>query len=252
MGLEFKQLAWPLPVHTLTSSPASFQETPYSGPGSASLLGVAEVTHIQRSVSPPLMSRLSLLLPGAWPEPVCNPLLEARAAPPPGRRRQTHTSRPCPRALLFRAAEQIAAAQAARARRGERREARALARRRAWQLSPARETSRRVRRSKAAGELLHVCLRAQRAPASGSRPGGPPTHSRRGGAKQSVNPRGEGPPRGARRASSRRLASRHGGRGGRRQSCTGKHEAVGEFPGMAIILGSERRGEQTAADLERF
>lgn len=53
LGLEFKQLAWPLPVHTLTSSPASFQETPYSGPGSASLLGVAEVTHIQRSVSPP-------------------------------------------------------------------------------------------------------------------------------------------------------------------------------------------------------
>lgn len=31
-----------------------------------------------------------------------------------------------------------------------------------------------------------------------------------------------------------------------------KHEAVGGFPGMAIILGSERRGEQTAADLERF
>lgn len=112
------------------------------------------------------MPQLSLLLPGAWPEPVCNPLLEARAAPPPGRKRQTHTSRPCPRALLFRAAEQIAAAREARARRGEGREARALARRRAWQLSPARETSRRVRRSKAAGELLHVCLRAQRAPAS--------------------------------------------------------------------------------------
>lgn len=119
-GQEFRELAWPLPVHTLTSSPASFQEAPYSGPQSASLLSVAEVTHVQRSVSPPpLTPRMSLLLSGAWPESVCTSLLETHAALPPERKRQTHTSRPCPRALLFRAAEQIAAAREARARRGE-------------------------------------------------------------------------------------------------------------------------------------
>ena len=44
-GLEFKELDWPLPAHTLTSSPTSCQEAPYSG------------THIQRSVSPPLTSQ---------------------------------------------------------------------------------------------------------------------------------------------------------------------------------------------------
>lgn len=47
-GLEFKELAWPLPAHTLTSSPTSCQEAPYSG------------THIQRPVSPPLMPQGSL------------------------------------------------------------------------------------------------------------------------------------------------------------------------------------------------
>lgn len=249
MGLEFRERAWPLPVHTLTSSPASFQEVPYSDPRSASLLSVAEETHIQRSMSPPpLTPRVSLLLPGAWPERVCTSLLEAHAALPPERKRQTHTSRPCPTALLFRAAEQIAAAREARARGGEGRGARALARRRAWQLSPARGTGRRVG--------------GARLPVSCSTPArGLGARHRRSWARQAASPLWEGrseaeckPPRGGAAAcSTRALSLQTRGQGRQAAELLGwKHEAVGGFPGLAIILGSERRGEQTAADLERF
>lgn len=249
-GLEFKELAWPLPAHTLTSSPTSCQEAPYSG------------THIQRPVSPPLMPQGSLS-PFCCPGPgqkMSAPLSWRPVQPHP----QEGTDKPT---RADRVPEHFYSGQQSRSRHLGRlmpAVGRAGGPGRALvggpgSSPPAQGTDCQVWRSKAAGGLLHACRKAQRTSAGGAGPGRrgrPPACSWRGAAKQSVNPRGEGPPGGAERASSRWASSRgEQTRGQGRQAAElrwWKHEAVGGFPGTAIILGSERRAEQTAADLKCF
>ena len=240
-GLEFKELDWPLPAHTLTSSPTSCQEAPYSG------------THIQRSVSPPLTSQGShspFCCP--WPgHKMSAPLSWRPVQPHP----QEGTEKPT---RADHVPEHFYSGQQSRSRHlrklmpavGEGRRARACACRRAWQLSPARGTGCQVQRSKAAGELLHACPKAQRTPAGGAGPGG------RGAAKQECEP-----PRGGAAAWTTAgifpagVLPWRADRGQGRQAAGlrwWKHEAGGGFPGMAITLGSERRAEQRAADLKCF
>lgn len=238
-------MAWPLPAHTLTSSPTSCQEAPYSG------------THIQRSVSPPLMpqgsrSPFCCLGPG---QKMSAPLSWRPVQPHP----QEGTNKPT---RADRVPEHFYSGQQSRSRRLGR-------------LTPA------VGRGGGPGHALvggpgsspllggpAVRSRGARLLVSCSTParrlsahppvepvlaGGAARQPALGGAQRSrsVNPRGEGPPRGAQRASSRGEQARGQGRQAAELRWW-KHEAVGGFPGMAIILGSERRAEQTAADLKCF
>lgn len=183
-GLEFQELAWPLPEHTLTSSPTSCQEAPYSG------------THIQRSVSRPLTSQGShspFCCPGPG-QKMSAPLSWRAVQPHP----QEGTDRPT---RADRVPEHFYSGQQSRSRRLGRRMP-AVGRGggpggalvggpgSSPLLGGRPGTGCQVQRSKAAGELLHTCPKAQRTPA-GEGPcweGPPSACSWRGAAKQECEP----------------------------------------------------------------